>query len=163
MGNQHPVKVMATGGCTRPRDEARSNIYDHVTADFEYAGGVRLSSYSRQFPKGLYTKVAEQIVCAKGVSNGRDLGTRDSVNPYVAEQVALTKSIRGTGAYVNQAMAVAESTMTCIMARESAYSGQEITWEQMMASTLDLQPKAFGYDEKMPSPAFPVPGEYQFK
>ena len=28
--------------------------------------------------------------------------------------------------------AVAESTLTCIMARESAYSGQEITWEQII-------------------------------
>ena len=58
----------------------------------------------------------------------------------------MVKSIRGTGPYINDGMAVAESTMTCIMAREAAYSGQMITWEQMMKSQLDLQPKAFGYD-----------------
>lgn len=164
MGNQHPIKVVATGGAVwRPRDEVHGNIYDHVSADFEYANGVRLSSYCRQFPRGLHTKIAEEIVCANGKSNGRDLGTRDSLNPYVAEHIALTKSIRGTGPYINHAMAVAESTMTCIMARESAYSGQEITWDQMMASTLDLQPKSFGYDEKMEAPPLPVPGIYQFK
>jgi myo-inositol 2-dehydrogenase / D-chiro-inositol 1-dehydrogenase len=59
-------------------------------------------------------------------------------------------------------MAVAESTMTCIMARESAYSGEAINWEQIMKSQLDLQPKTFGYDEKMDIPPLPVPGEYRF-
>jgi hypothetical protein len=43
------------------------------------------------------------------------------------------------------AFPVAESTMTCIIARKSAYAGQEITSDQMMASTLDLQPKAFDW------------------
>ena len=73
-----------------------------------------------------------------------------------------SQSILGTGPYVNDGMTVAESTMTCIMARESAYSGQEITWDQMMKSNLDLQPKAFGYDEKMEVPPLPVPGVYKF-
>ena len=52
--------------------------------------------------------------------------------------------------------------MTCVMAREAAYSGREITWEMMMSSPLDLQPKTFGYDVKMDVPPLPVPGEYQF-
>jgi hypothetical protein len=59
-------------------------------------------------------------------------------------------------------MRIAESTMTCIMGRESAYSGQAITWDQMMASQLDLQPKAFGYDRKMDEPSLPEPGKYKF-
>jgi hypothetical protein len=59
-------------------------------------------------------------------------------------------------------MPVAESTLTCIMARESAYSGQAITWDQIMNSKLDLMPKSFGYDEKVPVPERPVPGEYKF-
>jgi hypothetical protein len=59
-------------------------------------------------------------------------------------------------------MKVAESTMTCIMARESAYSGQKITWDQIMASQLDLFPKAFDYKLKMEPPPLPVPGQYKF-
>jgi predicted dehydrogenase len=158
----HPIKVVATGGAAwRPHDEIHGNIYDHIAADFEYANGVRLSSYCRQFPKGLYTNVSETIVGAKGKSNCRDLAVKD-INPYVAEHVALVKSIRGEGPSVNHAMAVAESTMTCIMARESAYSGESLTWDQMMASTLDLTPKEFGYDVKMPQTALPVPGQYKF-
>ena len=158
----HPTKVVATGGAVwRPRDEAHGNIYDHISADFEYPSGLHLSSYCRQFPKGLYTNVSELLVGSKGKSNCRDLGGKD-INPYVAEHVALVKSIRGDGPYINHSMPVAESTMTCIMARESAYSGEAITWEQIMNSTLDLSPREFGYDTKLEVPPLPVPGQYKF-
>jgi predicted dehydrogenase len=162
--NAHPVKVSATGGrAWRPKDEMYGNIYDHIAADFEYANGVRMSSYCRQYPRGLYTNISELVVGAKGKSNCRDLGVKDTVSPYVAEHTALLNSIRGDGPYINHAMAVAESTLTCIMARESAYSGKEITWEMAINSTQDLQPKNFDYDLKMEAPPLPVPGEYQFK
>jgi hypothetical protein len=74
----------------------------------------------------------------------------------------MVRSIRGDGPYINHAMAVAESTMTCIMARESAYSGHEITWDMIMASKQDLAPKAYGYKEAMPLTPLPVPGKYKF-
>ena len=44
-----------------------------------------------------------------------------------------------------RAVPIAESTLTCIMARESAYSGQAITWEQIVNSKQDLMPREFGY------------------
>jgi predicted dehydrogenase len=171
----HPVKVVATGGAIwRPRDERHGNIYDHIAADFTFANGVQMSSYCRQYPGGLANNVSERIVGTKKSSNGHDMGSgsgqdvrqgnfRDPLeNPYVREHTAMVKSIRGEGKYINDAMAVAESTMTCIMARESAYSGQEITWEQAMASKLDLQPKNFDYDLKMDIPPLPIPGKYKF-
>ncbi len=158
----HPQKVVAIGGAIwRPRTEIYGNIYDHIGSDFEYPGGVRMSSYCRQYPQGLYTDVSEKIVGSKGVSNAKDMG-EVKLNPYVQEHINMLNSIRGDGPYVNQGMTVAESTMTCIMGRESAYSGQEITWDMIMASKLDLQPKAFGYDEKVPVTPLPVPGEYKF-
>lgn len=158
----HPVKVNATGGAVwRPKEELYGNIYDHISADFEYANGVRMSSYCRQFPRGLYTNISEKVVGAKKSSNARDMGTKGE-NPYVSEHRALVGSIRGTGAYINHAMAVAESTMTCIMARESAYSGMEITWDMIMQSKQDLMPKDHNYDAKSPVPPLPVPGEYKF-
>ena len=97
------------------------------------------------------------VVGTKGRSNGKDLGSA-GINPYVQEHINMVKSIRGDGPYINQGMMIAESTLTCIMARESAYSGQEITWDQIMASQQDLMPKAFDYKLKMepapcPSPA----------
>ena len=74
----------------------------------------------------------------------------------------MVKSILGSGPYINDGMAVAESTMTCIMARESAYSGQEITWDMIMNSRQDLRPGEFGYDVKMDIPPLPIPGQYKF-
>jgi len=129
----HPVKAFASGGAAwRPRTEIYGNIYDHVDADFVYPNGVHMSSHCRQFPKGSYQNVSELIVGSKGRTNCKDTGGKGE-NPYVREHIALVKSIRGQGPYINDGMAVAESTMTCIMARESAYSGQEVTWDQMMA------------------------------
>ncbi len=170
----HPVKVVASGGVAwRPREEPYGNIYDHLSADFEYPNGVRMSSYCRQYPRGCAQNVSELVVGTKGRSNCHDMGsgTRQDVrqrfqdpleNPYVREHVAMVNSIRGDGPYVNHAMAVAESTMTCIMAREAAYSGLEITWDMIMNSKLDLYPKAFDYDAKVEVPPLPVPGQYKF-
>ncbi len=158
----HPVKVVATGGAVwRPKEELYGNIYDHISADFEYANGVRMSSYCRQFPRGSYQNVSELIIGSKGRSNGHDMGARQG-NPYVNEHTAMVKSIRGDGPYINHAMPVAESTLTCIMARESAYSGIEITWDMILNSKQDLQPKSFDYDLKVEVPPLPVPGQYKF-
>ena len=63
---------------------------------------------------------------------------------------------------MNQAAAIVESTLTCIMARESAYSGQAITWEQIVNSKQDLMPREFGYQNTMTPTPLPVPGEYKF-
>jgi predicted dehydrogenase len=157
----HPVRVMATGGVAwRPQDEVHGNIYDHISADFEYPNGVRLASHCRQFPKGLYTNVSELLIGTRGRSNCRDLGAKD-INPYVAEHVALIKSIRGEGAHVNHAMAVAESTLSCIMARESAYSGEAVSWDEMLESKQDWVPKEFSLETKLAPVALAVPGIYK--
>ena len=78
------------------------------------------------------------------------------------EYADLVASIRGAGPYLNQGQSVAESTMTAIMGRESAYSGQLVTWDMIMNSQLDLMPKAFDYKLQMEPPALPEPGKYKF-
>jgi len=163
----HPVECVASGGAAwRPRDEIYGCIYDHVSADFVYPNGVHMSSYCRQYPRtqanNIATNISELIVGTKGRSKGNDLADNARTRPYVAEHTAMINSIRGDGPYVNHAMPVAESTMTCIMGREAAYSGQKITWEMMMNSQQDLTPKAFDYDLKMDVPPLPVPGIYKF-
>ncbi|MEX2309293.1 MAG: hypothetical protein WD738_16960 [Pirellulales bacterium] len=51
--------------------------------------------------------------------------------------------------------------MTAILGREAAYSGQEITWDQVMQSTTQLGPSnyTFGPNE---FPTIPRPGTYRF-
>jgi predicted dehydrogenase len=162
----HPVKVVASGGAAwRPREELYGNIYDHMSSDFTYPNGVHLSSYCRQYPKGLYNNVSDRIVGAKGHSNGMDMGgdaNMAGIGPYVQEHINMIRSIRGDGPYLNYSLPIAESTLTAIMARESAYSGQEIAWEQIMNSQLDLMPKELAYDVKMEPAPLPVPGVYRF-
>ena len=74
----------------------------------------------------------------------------------------LVSSIRGDIPYVNDGMTVAESTLTCIMGREAAYSGMEITWDMIMASKQDLQPKALDYKLAMAVTPVAVPAHYEF-
>jgi predicted dehydrogenase len=158
----HPVKVVAYGGAAwRKPEPVYGDIYDHMTSDFVYPNGVHLSSHCRQYERPCYSKVDDLIIGTKGRSNGLDMGTK-GINSQVQEHINLVKSVLGEGPYINQGMAVAESTMTCIMARESAYSGLEITWDMIMASQLDLQPKQFDYNLRMPVSKLPVPGVYKF-
>jgi len=159
----HPEKVVASGGVAwRPREELYGNIYDHMRSEFTYPNGLKLISECRQYPAGCYRKVYELLVGTKGHTDCRDMGAKPAVNPQVQEHTDLVSSVRGTGPYINHGQAVAESTLTCIMARESAYSGLEITWDMILNSKQDLMPKAFGYDLKMTAPGLPVPGEYKF-
>jgi len=47
---------------------------------------------------------------------------------------------------------IAESTMTAIMGRMAAYSGQEVTWEQAMASEDRLMPESIEFGERPVAP-----------
>ena len=161
----HPVEVVASGGAAwRPREEEYGNIYDHIAADFVYANGVHMSSRCRQYQgREMAQNISERIVGAKGViDSDTQRGARLAVDPYVQEHADMMASILGKGPYINEAMAVAESTMTCIMGREAAYSCRKITWDMMMASKLDLLPKSFDYKDAVPVPPLPVPGKYEF-
>jgi hypothetical protein len=120
-----------------------------------------MHSACRQYPQGCYRKVWNTIVGTKGRSDGLDMGAK-GMDPYVQEHVRLVNSIRGDIPYVNDGVSVAESTLTCIMGREAAYSGREITWDMIMASNLDLYPKEFDYKLAMTAPPVAVPAHYEF-
>jgi myo-inositol 2-dehydrogenase/D-chiro-inositol 1-dehydrogenase len=105
--------------------------------------------------------VSDLIVGPKGRSTGIDLGTK-GISPYVQEHINFVDSILERGPYINQSLPIAESAPTCIMPRESAYSGMAITWDQIMNSKLDLMPKGIRVPgEDGPDP-LPVPGKYKF-
>jgi predicted dehydrogenase len=160
----HPVKVVASGGCVwRPREELFGNIYDHMASDFEYANGVRLSSHCRQFPPGTgYRRVGELIVGTKGRRDSSGRQQDAAVNPQEEEHRLMIGSILGVRPYINHGQAMFESTMTCIMARESAYSGIEVTWDMIINSKQDLMPKALNWENKISVAELPVPGKYKF-
>src|SRR5215472_7992699 len=96
---------------------------------------------------------------SKSVEHGDGL---KGLDPQVQEHVRLVNSIRGDSPYVNDGLPVAESTMTCIMGREAAYSGREITWDMIMASKQNLQPKTLDFKLPLSVPPVAVPARYEF-
>ena len=132
------------------------NIDDHITADFVFANGARMSSHCRQLPDPkMYRNVSEMVIGTKGRSNCHDLGSQGE-RDYVAEHTALINLFRGTGPYINHATAVAESTMTCIMARESSLFGARDDLGDDHEFAVDRAPKNFGDKEAMPLTPLPV-------
>ena len=65
----------------------------------------------------------------------------DAGNAYADEWKDLFAAIR-TGARVNEAARVAESTQSAIMGRIAAYTGADLSWDEALALSLDLRPPA---------------------
>jgi myo-inositol 2-dehydrogenase/D-chiro-inositol 1-dehydrogenase len=74
----------------------------------------------------------------------------------VQEHTDLIASIRAGKPY-NELKQVAESTLTAIMGREAAYTGQEITWDMILKADLDLTPPQLAFGS-LTVPAVPMPG-----
>jgi predicted dehydrogenase len=154
----HPVSVFASGGrAWKTKEEYLGNIWDHFSCDYAYPNGVHMLSMSRHW-NGSDGDVSEYAVGTKRGSNCADMGGGGR-NPYVQEHMDLIASIRGTGRYYNEAMQVAESVMTAIMGRESAYTGKRLRWDEFMQADLDLLPKNMSWDAKIPVRPIPVPGQ----
>jgi len=75
----------------------------------------------------------------------------------VQEHADLVASIR-EGEPLNEGQRVAESVLTAIMGREAAYTGQEITWEEVLNADLDLGPDSHEFGS-LPIPDVPAPGQ----
>jgi len=163
----HPVKCVAMGGRQVRTDPAYGHIYDHFTVEYEYPDGVRMMSMCRQ-TDGCANNVSERVVGTKGWSNcsGMIQGKNEwkyegeAPSPYIQEHTDLITSIR-EGKPLNEARQIAESSLTAIMGRMSAYTGQEITWDQALHSEENLMPEKLEFG---PLPVAPVavPGKTQF-
>lgn len=150
--------VSAVGFGSRQR-RLTGDQYDNFSVDFEMENGVHLHSMCRQID-GCANNVSEFIQGTKGSWSTADGQTviKDlqgnviwefdakaeadnykQTNPYVLEHVNWVNHIRSSTP-LNQAHELAISNMAGIMGRESAYTGQKITWEQMTASTENYMP-----------------------
>jgi predicted dehydrogenase len=156
----HPVK--ATGFGSRLR-RVTGDQYDNFSIDYVFENGIHIHSMCRQI-NGCVNSVSERLQGTKGSTNCQnnisDLAGNElwkyaypldedgkptnnvSVDPYVQELIDLVTAIR-TGKPFNELEATAISTMVGIMGRVSAYTGKEITYEEMMNSDLKLGPSVF--------------------
>jgi predicted dehydrogenase len=167
----HPVRaVSGLGGRQVRTGERHGHIFDHFAVEFEYPNGVTMFSQCRQI-NGCQNIVAESVTGSKGTSNCADRievkgGERwryrgASPSPYHQEHIDLISSILA-GKPINEAQAIAESTMTGILGREAVYSGQVITWDDAMKSETRLGPSNDGQFGPYPIPPVAMPGTYQF-
>ena len=171
--NGHPVRALGLGGRQVRTGPEWGHIFDHFTVDYEYENGVHLLSMCRQMP-GTEGRVAEDLqgtlgTCATSQDAKRYVITgknawrlapeQVTVDPYVQEHTDLIASIR-KGEPLNELKTVAESTLTAIMGRMSAYTGKSVTWEQALSSQQALVPPsgqlAWG---PMPVPPVAEPGK----
>lgn len=166
----HPVQCMGMGGREVRTAPKFGNIFDHFAIEYEYPNGVRVLSMCRQ-TAGCNDQVSERLVGTNGQtytdgSNGFIEGPNaykyegESPNPYEQEHTDLIASIR-SGEPLNEGKRVAESTMTAIMGRMSAYTGRALKWDWAMnASKLDLSPARYEFYDLAVRPVS-VPGKTQ--
>jgi predicted dehydrogenase len=163
-----PVKCVGMGGRQSRTAPEYGNIYDHFAVEYEYPSGVRVLSMCRQVG-GTSDRVSERVVGTKGVCDPHGAiewkkrrwkyeHKGEPVNPYVQEHADLIASIRA-GRPLNEGKRIAESTLTAIMGRMSAYTGREVSWDWVMnASQLDLMPPRLEFGEVAVEPAA-IPGQ----
>lgn len=159
-----PVRAIGQGGRLQRTDPKYGNIYDHMTVSYEYPGGVNVHLMCRQWD-GCAGKNENRVIGTLGESDNRTRITGKHSwayqptddkrhNASIYEHMELIQSIRHGDARNDMLDFAIDSTLTAIMGRESAYTGQAITWDDIAASELDLFPDSYSFG---PAPARPVP------
>jgi myo-inositol 2-dehydrogenase / D-chiro-inositol 1-dehydrogenase len=152
--------------------------YDNFSVDFIYEGNVHLHSMCRQV-NGCVNNVSEFVHGTEGSSdcqstiwkpdgsvlwqyeypkdaNGK-VEKNVKVSPYDQEHIDLVTAIRN-GKAINQGEDIAKSCLAAIMGRISAYTGKEVTWDEMMKSDLQLGPKELALGNVEVEKTVPKPG-----
>lgn len=150
MGDQHPVLARGMGGREVRNKIENGQIYDHHFVEYEYADGTLLYSQARQIPN-CWRSISESAIGTLGRADleqrqftitGPNAATkrfRKNEDGHQLEHYPLFKAIRENLEY-NEAERGAMATMTGILGRMANYSGQEVTWDDAMASNLTLVP-----------------------
>ncbi len=167
---EHPKFAISLGGAQARVGPEYGTTFDHFATDFEYSEGRHVMSLARQ-QDGCYNRTAEYFQGVGGstrVSEGviePEKGDRykfpakidADTNPYEIEHADLLASIRA-GKPLNEAQRIAESVLTAIMGRMSAYSGQIVRWTDAIKSDHSLMPDKLEFGELAVRP-MPIPGK----
>jgi predicted dehydrogenase len=165
----HPTKVNGVGGRQARTDPKFGHIFDHFGLEYTFADGGGGEAFALSMCRqqdGTASKVEECFTGTEGSATLRpgfaSIARRGGgagwtyagpqTNPYVDEHRDLHEAIR-SGTPINEIEQVAHSTLAAIMGRMAAYTGQEVTWEQALASTEQLMPATLAFG---PRPVDPV-------
>lgn len=157
--NEYPVKASGWGGRQR---RVTGDQYDFFSMDYLYANGMRTHCAARQID-GCSNGKVEQINCTNGYADAagklynwkgellweyphpaeNDASSEWHVtNPFLQEHINLVTAIR-SGNTINDGEDQANSTLVAIMGRMAAYTGRDITREEVLNSDLYLGPKTY--------------------
>lgn len=172
----HPVKALGFGSRVR---RTFGNQYDNFSINYTFEDGTHEHSMCRQI-NGCANNVSELIQGTTGSTNCKNTiwdlkgnviwkyeypldkegkpTTRVSVDPYLQEHIDLVTAIR-TGKVINEGESLAVSSLVAIMGRVSAYTGKQVTWEEMMNSDLKLGPNKFEFGPVNIDKSVPLAGE----
>lgn len=172
---KYPVKATGWGGRQR---RVTGDQYDFFSIEYLYDNGLRAHCAARQID-GCSNEKVEQINCSSGYADasGKLFDLKGNLiweypypqenetqsewnvnNPYVQEHINLVTAIR-TGNTINDGEDQAYSSLVTIMGRMAAYTGKDITWDEVLNSDLYLGPKTYlmGKVEGIPE-TIPVAG-----
>jgi predicted dehydrogenase len=161
----HPIKAIGMGGRSQRTGPEFGHIYDHFSVEYEYPNEVRVQSLCRQ-NADTYSRVGEHVVGSKGNSDCHSRITGENkhrqrdedASPYVQEHAHLIAAILANEP-INEAKQIAESTMTAVIGRMAAYTGQEVEWDWAMTqSKEDLLPNPLQFGP-LPTPEIAIPGK----
>ncbi len=160
---EHPVRCVAQGGNQVRRGPEYGNLFDHFAVQYEYADGTRLFAENRH-THGCWSAISEHAHGTKGsadltsdrglfVIKGKDGNLwrypEAKKDAYQLEHDHFYEAIHKDLEY-NEAERGALSTMTCIMGRMAAYSGQQIEWEDALKSEKTLAPLITSWEGEPP-------------
>jgi len=158
---KNPLKAIGWGGRQR---RVTGDQYDNFSIEYVYDNGMHTHCAARQI-SGCSNLTRVHIVGTEGYADAKgalynwkgeeiwkypkpEEGDPDQTwavkDPFVQEHINLVTGIR-TGNVVNDAEAQVMSTLVTIMGRESAYTGKDITWEELMNSDMRLGPATYEF------------------
>ncbi len=163
---KNPVSAIGWGGRQR---RVTGDQYDFFSIEYIYDNGMHThcaarqitgcSNLTKQFIVGtdgfadakgiIYNLKGEEIWEYPSPDEGSEDQTWKVTDPYLQEHINLVTGIR-TGNVINDAEAQVISTLVTIMGRMSAYTGKDVTWDEVLNSDLYLGPKTYAFG--------PVPG-----
>lgn len=161
-----PLKAVATGGRCTPNHQG--NIFDHMFITYQFPNNVWAFMGQRQISnchsensdylmgeKGYAQIRPEPQIRVPGQENWRYRGPRTDM--YQQEHNELFASIR-SGQHINDGDWMANSTLMAIMGRMSAYTGQEVSWEDALNSKEQLVPAQLDWKMSLDIPLVATPG-----
>jgi predicted dehydrogenase len=153
----YPINARGMGGRQTRTGKEYGEIFDHFAVEYEYADGSRMYSQCRH-SKGCLNMVTEQFDGTNGVAPKPGLiqtrkgfvllkhDDKKDANPYQVEHDELFAAVAANEYKFADAENGAKATLTAIMGRMAAYSGQLVEWDKALNSTINLQPNAYTWD-----------------